>query len=81
MNSRAPGTTDSARRILVITASIPSRCASGFRATKTWPVLVCPPLPPLPWPVKPTTLCTAGSCCTISISCVSFCCIAWNEML
>jgi hypothetical protein len=35
----------------------------------------------VPPPVKPTTLSTAVSFCTIAMNCVIFCCMSWNEML
>ena len=38
---------------------------NGFSETNTEPVLLDPPQP-LPAPVKPTTLSTAGSCCTMA---------------
>ncbi len=40
----------------------------------TKPLLAAPP------PVKPTTLSTAGSPCTMAMNCVIFCCMSWNEI-
>ena len=57
------------------------RSEIDFNATNTEPVLVEPAPPPPPAPVKPTTVATAGSCCTMLINWVSLVCIAWNEML
>ena len=79
--SRPPGTWDSARRIRVVTVSRVSRAPLSLRLMNTLPVLVWEAAPPPPAPVKPTTLATAGSRCTMDIICVSLPLIAWNEML
>jgi hypothetical protein len=57
-----------------ISAETP-RWATGFSETNTKPELVRLP------PVKPTTVLTAGSLCTMDCNWASFCFIAWNEML
>ena len=57
------------------------RADRGFNKTYTEPVLVCEPPPPLPAPVYPATLCTAGSAWTMFINWTSLSFISWNEML
>ncbi|GJE44352.1 hypothetical protein AEGHOMDF_3540 [Methylobacterium soli] len=73
-NSRAPATWASFGRRRFITSVIDGRSPRGFSPTKTLAELVPRP------PVKPTTLSTAGSACTMAVAWRSFCSIAWKEM-